>query len=142
MKAQRIMVFGGEPMSIFDNPNFQPLDRVVGKPTISVTENGVGFSKQSLNRLNYAHYVQMFINKVDKQLGIRPCDKNAAGAMKFVPESKKKADSLRWNNPSFKEDIKSLAPKELANVNFAVEGKYLEEENALLFDFGNAHPLN
>lgn len=74
--------------SIFENPNFQPLDRVAGKPTISITKNGVGFSKQALSRLEYAHYVQMFINKVDKQLGIRKCDKDASGAMKFVPEKK------------------------------------------------------
>lgn len=129
-------------MSIFDNPNFKPLDIVVGKSTLSVTANGVGFSKQSLNRLGYAHYVQMFINKVDRQLGIKVCDKNAIGAIKFVPESKKKTDSLRWSNPSFKKDIISLAPKELANVNFTVEGEYFEEENALLFDFNKAHPLD
>ena len=83
--------------SIFENPNFQPLDRVAGKPTISITKNGVGFSKQALSRLEYAHYVQMFINKVDKQLGIRKCDKDASGAMKFVPEKKERTDSLRWS---------------------------------------------
>lgn len=128
--------------SIFDNPNFQPLDRVAGKPTISVTSNGVGFSKQLLNRLGYAHYVQMFINKTDKQLGIRACDKNSSGAMKFISEKKEKVDSLRWNNPAFKEDIKTLVSKDLANMNFIVEGDYIEEEAALLFDFTKAHPLN
>ena len=128
-------------ISIFDNPNFQPLDRVAGKPTISVTDNGVGFSKQTLNRLGYAHYVQMFINKVDKQLGIRPCNKDASGAIKFISEKKEKVDSLRWNNPSFKNDIKSLVTEQLADMNFIVDGEYIEEETALLFDFTKARPL-
>ena len=56
--------------SIFDNPNFQLMDKVAGKPAISVTNNGVGFSKQALSRLGYPHFVQIYINKVDKQIGI------------------------------------------------------------------------
>lgn len=130
--------------SIFENPNFQPLDRVAGKPAISVTRNGVGFSKQALSRLEYAHYVQMFINKVDKQLGIRKCEKDSSGAMKFVPEKKDKIDSLRWNNPNFTDNIKSLVSKELAAINFVCDGEFLEEEDmpTLLFDFTKARPLD
>ena len=127
--------------SIFDNPNFKPLDRVAGKPTISVTKNGVGFSKQALSRLDYSHYVQMFINKVDRLLGIRPCSKDDQGAIKFVPEKKEKIDSLRWFNPTFKENIQSLVSNELVNLNFGCEGVYLAEENTLLFDFTKAYPL-
>ena len=130
--------------SIFENPNFQPLDRVAGKPTISITKNGVGFSKQALSRLEYAHYVQMFINKVDKQLGIRKCDKDASGAMKFVPEKKERTDSLRWSNPTFVENIKCLVSKELAAGNFICEGDYLDCEASptLLFDFTKARLLD
>ena len=129
--------------SIFENPNFQPLDRVAGKPAISVTKNGVGFSKQALSRLEYAHYVQMFINKVDKQLGIRKCEKDSPGAMKFIPEKKDKVDSLRWSNPTFAGDVKALVSKELAAENFICEGEFIEDEGmpALLFDFTKARPL-
>lgn len=128
--------------SIFDNPNFQLMEKVAGKPAISVTKNGVGFSKQVLSRLGYAHYVLIFINKVDKQIGIKACDAETPGSMRFVPESKEKVDSLRWNNPSFKDDIKSLVSKELAEINFVCDGEYLEEEAALLFDFTKARPLD
>ena len=128
--------------SIFDNPNFQLMEKVAGKPTISVTKNGVGFSKQVLSRLGYSHFVLIFINKVDKQLGIKACQKDTPGAIKFIPESKEKADSLRWNNPVFKDDIKSLVEKELAEGDFACDGEYIDEENALLFDFTKAHHLD
>ena len=127
--------------SIFNNPNFQLLDKVAGKPTISVTSSGVGFSKQTLSMLGYAHYVQMFINNVDKQLGIKPCNKEDVGALRFVTENRDRIDSLRWNNPTFKENIKSLVDPELANENFTCEGEFIKEENALLFDFKKAVPL-
>lgn len=127
--------------SIFDNPNFQLMEKVVGKPAISVTKNGVGFSKQVLSRLGYAHYVLIYINKVDKLIGIKACDGDTPGSMRFVPESKERVDSLRWNNPSFKDDIKSLVSKDLAEINFVCDGEYLEEEAALLFDFTKARPL-
>ena len=128
--------------SIFDNPNFQLIEKVAGKPTISVTKNGVGFSKQTLSRLGYSHFVLIYINKVDKQLGIKACKKNEPGATKFVPESKEKTDSLRWNNPVFKEDVESLVSSELSGTDFICEGEYYDDENALLFDFTKARPLD
>lgn len=128
--------------SYFDNPNFQLMEKVAGKPAISVTKNGVGFSKQVLSRLSYAHYVLIYINKIDKQLGIKACAEGTPGSIKFIPEDKEKADSLRWNNPTFKEDIKSLVSKDLAELNFVCDGEYLEDEAALLFDFTKARPLD
>lgn len=128
--------------SIFDNPNFQLMEKVAGKPAISVTKNGVGFSKQVLSRLCYAHFVLIYINKVDKQLAIKACDQGTSGSMRFVPENKEKTDSLRWNNPTFKNDIKSLVKKELAEENFVCDGEYLEDDDALLFDFTKARPLD
>lgn len=128
--------------SIFDNPNFQLMEKVAGKPAISVTNNGVGFSKQVLSRLGYSHFVLIYINKVEKLIGMKACDKDTPGAMRFIPENKEKADSLRWNNPSFKDDIKSLVSKELADGNFICDGEYLDEESALLFDFNKARHLD
>ena len=129
-------------MSIFDNPNFRPLDRVAGKITINVTNSGVGFSKQVLSRLEYSHYVQIFINTVDKQLGIKKCEEDSPNAVGFVPPKKEKVDALRWNNPAFRKDIDSLVSEELANGNYSCEGEYYPEEKAVLFDFKNAYAAN
>ena len=128
--------------SIFDNPNFQLMEKVAGQPAISVTKNGVGFSKQVLSRLGYSHFVLIYINKVDKQLAIKACNQQEKGSIRFVPEKKEKVDSLRWNNPSFRDDIKSLVAKELAEDNFICDGVYVEEDNALLFDFTKARRLD
>lgn len=131
-------------MSIFDNPNFQLIERVAGKPTITITKNGIGFSKQALSRLNYSHYVKMFINKTDKQIGIRVAGKDDLGAIKFVPEKRDKVDSLRINNPAIKEDLRKLVSKDLSYGDFTCEGEFLEDDGipALLFDFTKAKPLS
>ena len=127
--------------SIFDSPKFRPMDRVAGKITISITGTGVGFSKQVLSRLGYAHYVQIFINEEDKLLGIKACEQDTPNSMKFISQKKEKVDSLRWNNPTFKTEIQSLVSKELSKANYACDGEYLPEEKAVLFDFNKAYPM-
>ncbi len=126
---------------IFENSNFQLVEKVGGKLMLSITKNGIGFSKQVLSRLNYSHYVQVYINKIDKQMAIVACDKDDFNAMRFVPSKKTKVNSLRWNNPSFTNSIRELVNKELAGNDFACEGRYVEEEKAILFDFASAKPL-
>lgn len=126
-------------MGLFDNSNFRPLDRVAGKATINVTNSGVGFSKQVLSRLEYTHFVQMFINDNDKLLGIKKCEEDSPNALKFVPKKKDKTDSLRWNNPAFRKDIDSLVSEEMAKGSYSCDGEYYPEEKAILFDFKNAY---
>ena len=128
--------------SIFDNPDYKPLERIAGKVAINVRKNCVSFSKQLLFRLGYAHYVQVFINHIEKKLGIKVCEENDPNAIKFVPKDKQKTDSLRWNNPQFTNDIRSLVSEDLSNQDFVCAGIYLPEENAVLLDMSSATPLD
>lgn len=128
-------------MSMFDSPSFKPMDRVAGKASLSVTKTGVGFSKQAISKLNYPHYVQMFINKDDKLLGMRACSANDPNSIKFVNKSKDKVDSVRWNNPEFTDELNSLIEQKDFPKGYKVFAEYLLEEKALLFDFKKAVPL-
>lgn len=128
-------------MSIFDSSEFKPMDRVAGRASISVTKTGVGFSKQAIAKLNYSHYVQIFINQKDKLIGIRPCEECSPNAIKFVNQSKARVDSVRWNNVEFTNEINSLVSQDLIEQGYKVEADFLQEENALLFDFNKAFPL-
>ena len=128
-------------MSIFDSSEFKPMDRVAGRASISVTKTGVGFSKQAIAKLNYSHYVQIFINQKDKLIGIRPCEESSPNAIKFVNQSKARVDSVRWNNVEFTNEINSLVSQDLIEQGYKVEADFLQEENALLFDFNKAFPL-
>lgn len=129
-------------MSIFDNPNFKLIDRVVGKASISVTKTGVGFSKQTIAKLNYPHYVQIFINLIDKKFAIRACEENDRNSIKFVNSKKTRVDSVRWNNAEFTKEVNMLVDEKQFEKGYKVDGDYLPEENALIFDFNKAYPID
>ena len=122
-------------MSIFDSDDFKQLEKVSGRAILTVTKNGVSFSKQVLSKLSYPNYVQVFISQSKKLLGIRACDEFTENAIKFVNKDKEKADYVRWNNSDFTKEINSIATLEAIEKGYKVEGDYLEDENALLFDF-------
>ncbi len=129
-------------MSLFDSPDFKPMERIVGRAMMTVTKNGVSFSKQAVAKLSYPHYVQMFINKKDKMIGVKACDEKDPNAIKFVNSSKDKVDYVRWNNNDFTSEINSLVSKETADRGYKIEAEYLENENALLFKFENLNTVD
>ena len=120
--------------SIFDSPNYRPFEKVVGKISINVRDNYVSFSKQLLSKLNYAHYVQVFINLEERKIGIRVCEKEAPNALNFVPEGKSNVNSLRWSNPQFTRDLRAMVDERFSSQDFTCSGDYLSEENAVLID--------
>lgn len=124
-------------MSIFDSPDFKPMERIAGRAMMTVTRNGVSFSKQAVAKLSYPHFVQIFINKKDKMLGVKACEESAPNAIRFINSTKDKVDYVRWNNNDFTSGINSLVSKEIAEKGYKIEAEYLEEENALLFRFDN-----
>ena len=67
--------------SIFDNPNFKPLEKVAGKIAINVRGNTVAFTKQLISKLRYPKYIQVFVNSVDKIIGIKVCDETDENAL-------------------------------------------------------------
>ncbi len=125
-------------MSIFDSPKFKPMDRVAGKASISVTKNSVSFSKQAISKLGYPHFVQIFINKTDGVIGIRACKSDDSNSIKFVNSKKTKVDSIRWSNPEFVSELNSMIVSKDLNDGLTILGEFLEDENALLFDFKKA----
>ena len=122
-------------MSFFDSPDFKPMERISGRAMITVTKNGVSFSKQAVAKLSYPHYVQIYINKKDRLLGVKACEEKDSNSIKFVNSSKDKVDYVRWNNSDFTSEINSLVSKEIAEKGYKIEAEYLVEENALLFNF-------
>ncbi len=122
-------------MSIFNSPDFKPMERIAGRAMITVTKNGISFSKQAVAKLSYPHYVQVYINKKDKLLGVKSCKEDDSNSIKFVNSNKEKVDYVRWNNLDFTSEINSLVSKEIAEKGYKIEGEYLDDENALLFSF-------
>lgn len=122
-------------MSIFDSPDFKPMERISGRAMMTVTKNGVSFSKQAVAKLSYPHYVQIFINKKNRLLGVKACEESDPNSIKFVNSSKEKVDYVRWNNNDFTSEINSVVSKDVAEKGYKIEAEYLEDENALLFKY-------
>lgn len=129
-------------MSIFDSEDFKPLEKIAGRAVISITSSGVSFSKQAVSKLSYANYVQVFISQSKKILGVKVCEEGAPNATKFVNQDKKRVDYVRWNNADFTKEINSIATPEAIKAGYKVEGEFIEEENALLFDFTKLEIIN
>lgn len=127
--------------SIFDDPNFKPLEKVAGKIAINVRGNTVAFTKQLISKLRYPKYIQVFVNSVDKKIGLRVCNETDENALRFVPSNKKTVNSIRWNNPTFTSSITALAPESCFDSDLTCVGDYYEDEEAILFDMTKAVPL-
>lgn len=128
--------------SIFDNPNYLPLEKVAGKIAINVRGSTIAFSKQLISKLRYPKYVQIFVNNVEKKLAMRVCNEFDDNALKFVPADKKTVNSIRWNNPAFTKSITALVPESCFNTDFTCTGEFYEDEDAVLFDMNEAIPLS
>ena len=127
--------------SIFENPNYRPFEKVAGKISINVRGNSISFSKQLLSKLDYPHFIQVFINPTDRKLGIRVCSQEDVNSLRFVPEGKGKIDSLRWSNPQFTREIRAMVDGQLSSQDFTCSGEFIPDENAVLIDMMTASQL-
>ena len=50
---------------------------------VSITRNGITFSKAALEKVNSAGHVTLLVNRETKQFAIKPCSPSEANAMPF-----------------------------------------------------------
>ncbi len=125
-------------MSLFDN--FDRYSLIIGVPTMSITKNGVAFNKAAIHKLKSPSFVEIFINYDTKQFAIKTCDENNQNAQKFVSDktSNKDVFTVRWNYKDLVKTISSIVDVDIfSDKGIKVEGEYITDENALLFDINN-----
>lgn len=115
---------------------FEQYNMTTGIASISISENGVGFSKAAVIKMNRCPYAKVFVDRVNNRLAIQEAEKNDDGAVQFFNEQK--SGSVRWNN---KELLKTLS--QMMNLNFAkkvyrVDGNYYPDEKAMVFELKTA----
>ena len=112
-----------------------------GIPSISVTKNGLTFSKGVVMKMGYPEFVQLLIDKSGKQIAVKSCDENEENATSFCsPEKKAKSNviSIRWNQKDLLNTISTMMEWDLKNESYKIEGIYYASENAVLFDLKKA----
>lgn len=127
-------------MSVFDS--FKPKRLVTGSPFVSVTKNGVTFTKSAVDKLGYPEYVVILIDEESHRMGIKPAIESNEDATLFVKNGDKKVPNVRWNNGEFTKELTAwVKDPEYKEKGFKVYGEYLPEEQALLFDFEKAQEI-
>ncbi len=116
---------------------FKPFDFTEGVPYISITENGITFSKGVVAKLGKPSRVELLINDIDKQFIIRACNINKICSNAFYKENSK-TKYVRWNNKNLLMTIANIMDCDLSKYAYRVDGQYIIEEKAILFDLNNA----
>ena len=114
---------------------FKEYNMSVGTASVSISENGVGFSKTAVIKMEKPKYVRLLINDETKQIAIQKSKDNEG--IKFYNESKRNI-GVRWNNKELLKTISQMMDWDLAGKVFRVDGDYNKEDQALIFDLKNA----
>lgn len=128
-----------EAKDVFEN--FKTINLTIGLPYISVTNNGVTFSKTAIVKIGSPSHVLLMMNEEEKQIAIRSIgedDKNE-DATPFVRSKNSSNLNVRWNNKDFLNTLSKMMNWNLEEHGYRINGDYFSSENAMLFDFKNAY---
>jgi hypothetical protein len=113
---------------------FRPINLTVGLPYISITKNGVTFNKTSIVKIGKPAYVLLMMDDVNKRIAVQPCDSSDEDATAFFKGEGKSVVSVRWNNKDLLNTLSKMMNYDLDKFSYRVDGDYLSNENALIFD--------
>ena len=110
-------------------------------PCLSVTEAGVTCNKYCLSKLGFPEKVSLYLDENTFRLVIK---KDENGDVNFVSSKRVNALYVRWNNTDFRDELIQWASVFDTNISIysgaKIIGTYLEDDEALLFEFKNAKP--
>ena len=115
---------------------FKQYNMSVGKSSVSITENGVSFSKTCVLKMEKCQYVRFFIDETNKRIAIQKAQKDDDGSIAFY--NNQKIISVRWNNKELLKTIAKMMELEFKGNVFRVDGDYVAEEEAMIFDLKEA----
>lgn len=128
----------------FDWSGFKDFDFSEGSPKISVTTNGVTFSRGVANKLGKPEYIVLMINDEKHQIAIKRAIKETKFSYRFYRQNKRKEEknivSVRINNAELLSRMSRLMNWNLALYSYSVEGVAVDDET-ILFDLNNAKTM-
>lgn len=120
---------------------FERYNYSIGTSSITLSDNGVAFSKTAVIKMNKCEYVVLLINYSERKLAIKKCDQEEEGAIAFYNSSKKLV-SVRWNNRELQKTLSNLMGWELKDgVAYKIDGTYSHEDEALIFDLNQGEKI-
>lgn len=120
---------------------FKPISLITGLPSISVTNNGLTFSKAAIIKMEKAEHVMLMINESEKQIAVKKCEPDDENATQFY-KSDKRIMSVRWNNKDFLNTLAKMMGWRLETEGYKIYGEFYGDEVALIFDLKTAQPID
>ena len=90
---------------------FKKFNLSTGISSISITQNGVAFSKTAVLRMEKAPYVCVYIDEEGKRFAIQEATENDESATRFY--NNQKVIAVRWNNKELLKTIQKMMNWEL-----------------------------
>lgn len=106
-------------------------------PSVSITKNGVTFTKSAAEILGRPTHVVFMVDERGKRIAIQASDKSNSDAMLFSRPEKDKY-GIRWNNKELLKSVLDLMGWNVDGVGYRVDGEFIEQETALVFDLQSA----
>ena len=117
---------------------FEVVNLTLGSPYISITKNGLTFNKASIVKLGKPAYVKLLMNKSDKMIAVQSCNDLDENATAFYKPKKSGLITVRWNNGELINTISRLMNWNLNKGGYRIDGDFLGDENAMVFDLKKA----
>lgn len=117
---------------------FEVFNLTSGVAFVSITNTSTSFNKNVVLKLNSPRYIKIMLNKEEKKLAIQACEKTEDGAVSFLKEGKAPQNGVRFNNRDFQNYLAHLMEWNISAYIYRVDGIYLDDENAMVFDLTSA----
>lgn len=118
--------------------NFKPIQIMKGTAFMSVSNNGIGFNKNVVIKMDKPKNIRLMINEEQLQFAIQAAAESDDTTIGFYNESIDIRNGIRTHNRDLENTIAQLAGWDLDSYVYRIDGIYLEKENAMLFDLKSA----
>lgn len=115
---------------------FKQYNMTIGTASVSITENGIAFSKTTVVKMDKVRYVRLYIDENNKKIAIQKAKKEDEGSIAFY--NNQKIISVRWNNKELLKTVAGMMEWNLSGTVYKVDGDYIAEEEAMIFDLKKA----
>ena len=115
---------------------FKKVNLTSGLPYVSITDNGITFSKNAVIKMGKPKNVVLLMNEEKKMIAVQICDANEEGSIQFFKNIK--SINVRINNKDFIYTLSRLMNWNINEEGYRILGDWYENEQVMIFDLTKA----
>lgn len=119
---------------------FEPIKRIKGIPTVTISKDGVAFTTAVLEKLGKPSYVVPMIDRSGQRFAIVASEHETDDTRPFYKTGRKSSYGIRWSDRDLRSTLAEMMGWDLSVCGYRAEGAYDYDENAFVFDLKRAKP--